>query len=316
MNLEPVVSWRLLLALPLAAATLVIGCGGGTVLSRPGCPEGQTSLDGTCVSQQIADYVACIRATGATVAAENAQSLSAAAGVAGATATTQAQVQDQLEKKYSSVSDANVLEIIHNCYSKTGASAVAVAEQQGSGGASAAASASPSSSSSPCGTMTLEDCNNLAVNLSNGTGMAQDCARAARAAEDVCTRGYPGGCRVLGALYNQGCGVAQDFARSAELSKQACEGGDLAACGNWGDDLAEGHGVARDAPRAVTLLVKSCDSPYAFACWVLGLATVPGGSLDLGLPKSRSKGVALVRKACVQGLPRACDWLRGQPEGR
>jgi hypothetical protein len=100
-------------------AVAVSACGGAVPGVRSDCPLGQTTLDGTCVSQPIADYVACIRATGATVASNSAKALSAAAGVAGVTASTQAEVQDKLEKSYEKVSDANVLEIIHDCRSKT-----------------------------------------------------------------------------------------------------------------------------------------------------------------------------------------------------
>jgi len=108
--------------LDVILATLMCGaCGGSTSTVRPACPAGQTSLDGTCVTQQIADYVGCIRATGATVASDNARSLSAAAGVAGATASTQAEVKDKLEKRYATVSDANALEIIRHCASSTSA---------------------------------------------------------------------------------------------------------------------------------------------------------------------------------------------------
>lgn len=107
------------------AACAAMACGGGGSSVRPDCPAGQTSLDGTCVSQQIADYVGCIRATGATVASDNSRSLSAAAGAAGVTASTQADVKEKLERRYATVSDANSQEIIHNCYAKTGQGAVA-----------------------------------------------------------------------------------------------------------------------------------------------------------------------------------------------
>ncbi len=115
---------RHLVALPTLSLVgfLACSCGGGNAAARPECPAGQTSLDGTCVSQQIADYVGCIRAMGATVAADSAKSLSAAAGVAGVTGSTQAEVKDKLEKSYAKVSDENAQTIIRNCDSKTNAS--------------------------------------------------------------------------------------------------------------------------------------------------------------------------------------------------
>jgi len=112
-------------AVPFVA--LAVACGGGNSAARPDCPVGQTSLDGTCVSQQIADYVGCIRATGATVASDSAKSLSAAAGVAGVTGSTQAEVKDKLEKSYAKVSDENAQTIIRNCDTKTAATGTASA---------------------------------------------------------------------------------------------------------------------------------------------------------------------------------------------
>jgi hypothetical protein len=107
------------LVAPGVLAFILLGCGSAAPTIRPDCPVGETTLDGTCVSQPIADYVACIRATGATVATNSARQLSAAAGVAGVTANTQAEVQDKLEKSYAKVSDANAQEIIRDCRSKT-----------------------------------------------------------------------------------------------------------------------------------------------------------------------------------------------------
>jgi hypothetical protein len=108
---------------PSLMPILLGACGGALPGVRNECPPGQTTLDGTCVSQQIADYVGCVRATGATVASDSAKSLSAAAGVAGVTASTQGEVKDKLEKRYATVSDQNALEIVRDCNTKTAARA-------------------------------------------------------------------------------------------------------------------------------------------------------------------------------------------------
>lgn len=114
-------------------ALLASGCGASSSAAvRPDCPLGQTNLDGTCVSQPIADYVGCIRATGATVAADSARSLSAAAGAAGVSASSQAEVRDKLERSYAQLSDANTLEIIRNCYTSTNRLDSATSASQGS----------------------------------------------------------------------------------------------------------------------------------------------------------------------------------------
>jgi hypothetical protein len=54
------------------------------------------------------------------VATENRTSLVAAAGVAGVTASTRAEVKDQLERRYANVNDSTALEVIRLCYIKTG----------------------------------------------------------------------------------------------------------------------------------------------------------------------------------------------------
>lgn len=109
-------SWR---SAPWVLSIATCACGGAAKGLRSGCPQGQTNLDGTCVSHAIADYVACIRETGATLASDGTKVLSAAAGVAGVTASTQAEVQEKLEQSYAKVCVANALEIIRACHAKT-----------------------------------------------------------------------------------------------------------------------------------------------------------------------------------------------------
>jgi hypothetical protein len=112
--------WRLNFVGAFRPLLLVLtGCGGGLAGVPGTCAPGQAMLDGTCVSQQIADYVGCVRATGATVASDSAKSLSAAAGVAGLTASTKGEVKDSLEKKYAPLSDQNALEVVRTCDTKT-----------------------------------------------------------------------------------------------------------------------------------------------------------------------------------------------------
>jgi hypothetical protein len=115
------------LSVILMMAMAASSCGGALPGVRSDCPAGQTTLDGTCVTQQIADYVGCVRATGATVASDSAKSLSAAAGLAGVTASTQGEVKDKLEKRYGTVSDQNALEIVRDCNTKTASRAEVVA---------------------------------------------------------------------------------------------------------------------------------------------------------------------------------------------
>lgn len=78
------------------------------------CPTGKALLDGVCVSQTVADYVACVRAQGAQLGAERSNRLSADVGAAGVRAGGAYEVSDALQKHYAA-SDANVGEIIRTC---------------------------------------------------------------------------------------------------------------------------------------------------------------------------------------------------------
>lgn len=105
----------------VGVALALTACGGGTQPSNlsPQCQPGQSPVDGTCVTQSIADYVVCVRSRGSTLVADNGKSLSAEAGYAGAKASTTADAKNRLETTYRDVSDPNFLEIIRDCYNKT-----------------------------------------------------------------------------------------------------------------------------------------------------------------------------------------------------
>ena len=97
---------------------------GGKNLNRTSvtCPEGRTFLDGVCVAEAVADYVACVRAQGAQLGGDRSEKLSAEASALGARAGGAAEVSERLEKKYSA-SDQAMLAIIQACNDTTGANA-------------------------------------------------------------------------------------------------------------------------------------------------------------------------------------------------
>jgi len=103
----------------LVAAVASGGCGGGLNQTVITCPADRTLLDGVCVAEAIADYVACVRAQGAQLGADKSQSISADVGYLGVNAGGAAEVSESLEKKYS-VSDAATLEIIRSCNGASG----------------------------------------------------------------------------------------------------------------------------------------------------------------------------------------------------
>ncbi len=86
------------------------------------CPAGRTLLDGVCVAEQVADYVACVRAQGAELASNDRSKLSADVGAFGQHAALASDVQQSLERKYST-SDANTLEVIRACNDMRGGGA-------------------------------------------------------------------------------------------------------------------------------------------------------------------------------------------------
>lgn len=96
--------------LTLAGATL--GCAAKAPTAA--CPKGSARLDGVCASEQVADYVACVRAQGARLGQEQSKRLSLEAGAAGAQAKAASEVSERLERQYSA-SEAATLEIIRAC---------------------------------------------------------------------------------------------------------------------------------------------------------------------------------------------------------
>ncbi len=97
--------------------TMTLGCGASSQsLSRTAgsCPAGRTLLDGVCVAEPVADYVACVRAQGAQLGGSRKEQISADAGALGIRVGAAAEVSESLEKKYVA-SDAAMLEIVRRC---------------------------------------------------------------------------------------------------------------------------------------------------------------------------------------------------------
>lgn len=105
----------------LAAVASAAAACGGSALNQTSitCPAGRTLLDGVCVNEGVADYVACVRAQGATLGGERSEKISADAGYLGVRAAGAAEVSENLERKYA-VSDAATLEIVRACSARSG----------------------------------------------------------------------------------------------------------------------------------------------------------------------------------------------------
>jgi hypothetical protein len=103
---------------PLLPCALLLlagaACGPSLNQTTITCPAARTLLDGVCVNEAVADYVACVRAQGAQLGSAKSVQVSAEAGTLAVKAGGAAELKENLEKKYA-VSDAATLEIIRAC---------------------------------------------------------------------------------------------------------------------------------------------------------------------------------------------------------
>ena len=107
-------------ALPPSRSLRAGGANAGLNQTSITCSQGRTLLDGVCVSEQVADYVSCVRAQGgAQLGAERGQKLSADVGSMGVRAGGAAELNETLQKKYSA-SDQTMLAIVQACGAAAG----------------------------------------------------------------------------------------------------------------------------------------------------------------------------------------------------
>lgn len=101
----------------IVALSAVFACGGPQLnQTSVTCPTGRTLLDGVCVNEGVADYVACVRAQGASLGGSKRQQLSADVGTVGLRAGGAAEASETMERRYAA-SDATTLEIVRRCAS-------------------------------------------------------------------------------------------------------------------------------------------------------------------------------------------------------
>lgn len=101
----------------LVVAVSIVGCASSP--PPPVCSAGRTNVDGVCVSEKVADYVACVRAQGAQLGDDRSRRLAAEVEYLGAKASTVSDVKERLEKKYSVGADAE-MEIVRTCGAASG----------------------------------------------------------------------------------------------------------------------------------------------------------------------------------------------------
>lgn len=145
-----------------------------------------------------------------------------------------------------------------------------------------------------------KSCLLAATRLEPGGG-AENGPRAAELFRLACDGGNMDGCSGLGACYARGFGVSRDEQRATALFRRACDGGAGIGCKGLGDMMATG-----DLGAAARLYQRSCDLGYAGGCAYLGDAMTEGR----GVPADRARGAALMRDACAQHYPWACERLK------
>ena len=104
---------------PLLALNVTAACGASNATTTVTCGAGRTVLDGVCVREQVADYVACVRAQGAQLGSAQSERLAADVRGFGVKAGAAREVSEQLQKKYT-VSDAATISIIETCNKAAG----------------------------------------------------------------------------------------------------------------------------------------------------------------------------------------------------
>jgi hypothetical protein len=110
-------TWGLILLNNILTYTLIIilgGCASKQTITKNECPAGRTKLDNICVSEDIADYVSCVRARGFNLKKKKRDYLSAEVGYIGISATGASEINEILTKNYSSSKD-ETLSIIAHC---------------------------------------------------------------------------------------------------------------------------------------------------------------------------------------------------------
>lgn len=153
-------------------------------------------------------------------------------------------------------------------------------------------------------------CNDLALMLSRGDGLAANDKRATDYYLRACELGSAIGCNNAGMRFEYGRGVAKDEPRSATLYQKACDASWAPACNNLGRLVAGGFGVAKDETRAVDLFGRGCSLGDPGSCANLGWFYVKGR----GVGEDRTTGVGFLRKACTGGNGWSCDRLKALKE--
>lgn len=153
-----------------------------------------------------------------------------------------------------------------------------------------------------CTSGLADGCSLLAAIYENGTGVAQDYAKAVAFYEKACELRSVWDCYYVGYLYNVGTSVPQDFAKALAYFQQACDEGSADGCASLGGMYVLGTGVAEDFAKAGELYQKACDGGNADGCAMLGTLV----DIRKGAATDDVKAFELYQKACNDGSTNGC----------
>jgi TPR repeat protein len=120
--------------------------------------------------------------------------------------------------------------------------------------------------------------------------------------EQDCANRQPRACNDLAMRLFEGDGVARDWVRSAELMKRACEGSSPTACFNLGTMYSGGHGLVRDLSAAAALFLRACDGGHKLGCQTLAETYLSGD----GVRVEPVKASELFERLCLGGRALSC----------
>jgi TPR repeat protein len=147
--------------------------------------------------------------------------------------------------------------------------------------------------------------------------IAVDVSLATAMYERGCDSGDAGACSELSLRFLLGTqGVHSDKTKGAALLRRACDLGFAQGCLflGWAYEKGKHHvlpelrgSVGKSDAEAAAFYERGCHHGDALSCYELGDAYING---RLGLQKDAKAGMELLRQACEDGFPKACETLR------
>lgn len=149
-----------------------------------------------------------------------------------------------------------------------------------------------------CSALQVMQENTRLANIDNAKPLAEVIATLER----DCTNLRPVACNDLAMRLFQGDGMARNWPRAVTLFKRACEINATTACFNLATMYSQGQGVARDASAAAALFLRACDGGHKLGCQTLAELYLTGD----GIGRSPVRAERLFETLCNEGKEISC----------